>query len=167
MSPRPKKRVKRAPTPVYDFESESESELELGYEDEAATTGPSLPLLPASKGFLTLPPELISQVVSYFPEIGTEHILSSTRSLGSWKNLGSEEFLVRFEALRALSQLSRLSRLIFLPLLWERFEVCLLPSPKPKPADQRVESWYHYLAQSMEKRCAGLLDSPYLWPYIK
>ncbi|KDN47367.1 hypothetical protein RSAG8_03507, partial [Rhizoctonia solani AG-8 WAC10335] len=92
MSPRPKKRVKRSPTPTY--ESESESESQFGSEGEVTTSGAFLPILPASKGFLALPPELISQIVSYLPEIQNEHILSSTRYLGSWNNSGSDEFLV-------------------------------------------------------------------------
>ncbi|EUC61992.1 hypothetical protein RSOL_411830 [Rhizoctonia solani AG-3 Rhs1AP] len=164
MSPRPKKRVRLSSSPIY--ESESESELEVGSGDKVAPSA-FLGILPASKGLLALPLELISLIVSHFPEIETEHILSSTRYLGSWESSGSEEFLVRFNTLRALSRLSRLSRLIFLPFQWERFEVCLFPKPNPESAEQRLESWYQYLGQSMERRCEGLLDSPHLWPYIK
>ncbi|CAE6434430.1 unnamed protein product [Rhizoctonia solani] len=81
----------------------------------------------------------------------------STHYIGSGSN--PEDLLLRFNALRALSQLSRLSRSIFLPLLWERFQVCLTP----KPGWQ----WHSYIGHAMQRKSIGLLESKHLWSYVK
>ncbi|KAL5641661.1 hypothetical protein ACGC1H_001961 [Rhizoctonia solani] len=114
-------------------------------------------LQPTTKGLLGLPAELLSHIVSHFSEIRDQHLLISTHYIGS--GLNTEDLLLRFNALRALSQLSRLSRSIFSPLLWERFQICLTP----KPGWQ----WHSYIGHAMERKSKGLLESKHLWPYVK
>ncbi|CAE6381150.1 unnamed protein product, partial [Rhizoctonia solani] len=94
----------------------------------------------ASRGFLALPNELVSQILSYYPEIKTIHILMNPTFIGNWKD--AENYFVRFDVLRSLSQLCRLARDIYLPLLWERF-------------------------QTMGRKSKGMLRNKHLWPYVK
>ncbi|KAH7345420.1 hypothetical protein B0J17DRAFT_702824 [Rhizoctonia solani] len=47
--------------------------------------------------------------------------------INNWKD--PQDYFERFSVLRALSQICRLSRKMYLPLLWERFQVCLVTNP--------------------------------------
>ncbi|KAH7345417.1 hypothetical protein B0J17DRAFT_639808 [Rhizoctonia solani] len=142
--------------------SGSDSELTSSSRDYSPTSGSrslqSIPILPATKGFLALPPELIYQVLSHFKEIRTEHILGCTNYIN---DSIPEDLSARFKALRALSQLSRLSRSIFLPLLWKRFQICLACD-----SDWRWE-WQNSIGKAMERKCKGLLESEHIWSYVK
>ncbi|CAE6476607.1 unnamed protein product [Rhizoctonia solani] len=164
MPPSPRKRFRRSPTPVFESESEfgSDSELTSSSRDHSPASRSrslqSIPILPATKGFLALPPELTYQILSHFKEIRTEHILGCTNYIN---DSIPEDLSARFKALRALSQLSRLSRSIFLPLLWERFQVCLACD-----SDWRWE-WHNSIGKAMERKCKGLLESGYIWSYVK
>ncbi|CEL53462.1 hypothetical protein RSOLAG1IB_11394 [Rhizoctonia solani AG-1 IB] len=167
MSSGSRKRPRTSTTPNYEFEPELEldflSDPEPKSNEEVATSHPSFPISQIPRGFLALPPELMYQVISYFPEIGAEHILAGSHRLGNWagSSCNGLDLLVRFDVLRALSQLSRSMRLRFLPLLWERFQVCLPPQSNPK------EKWFYYIGPALERKSKGLLESRHLWPYIK
>lgn len=154
MPPKSKKRVKRA---IPNADSERETEPVTTTALDSRTHPNDLPINLERKGFLALPNELISQILSYFPEIKMEHILMNPTSVGSIKN--APNFFVRFEALRALSQLCRSSRQIFLPLLWERFQVCLTTNTGGQ--------WYRNLGKAMQRRSKGMLKSQHLWPYVR
>ncbi|KAG8690150.1 hypothetical protein FRC11_013513 [Ceratobasidium sp. 423] len=137
-----------APTPV------SGSEIR----DAATTNHASISRTRApSRGFLALPTELVFIILSNFPEIRTVHVLMNTPYIGYWKD--ADNYYERFDALRALSQLCRLAREIFLPLLWERFQACLNPSPEGK--------WYYNIAKVLERKSNGMLQSQHLWPHVK
>ncbi|KAF8761803.1 hypothetical protein RHS01_01214 [Rhizoctonia solani] len=111
----------------------------------------------ASRGFLALPNELVSQILSYYPEIKTIHILMNPTFIGNWKD--AENYFVRFDVLRSLSQLCRLARDIYLPLLWERFQVCLTTNVEGQ--------WFRSIGQTMERKSKGMLRNKHLWPYVK
>ncbi|CAE6398930.1 unnamed protein product [Rhizoctonia solani] len=147
MPPKPTKRAKKLSTPV------SNSEIE-----DAPVVNGNLPsTINSSRGFLALPNELISQIISYFPEIKTAHILMNPTFIGNWEN--PENYFERFNVLRALSQLCRLSRIIYLPLLWERFQVCLATDPDGQ--------WFRSIGLAIERKSKGMLESPHLWPYVR
>ncbi|CAE6421440.1 unnamed protein product [Rhizoctonia solani] len=149
MPPKSKKRVKKALTPVPDSNSEIENSP-----TENRISPPSTGVAP--RGFLALPNELVSLILSYFPEIKPEHILMNPTFIGNWKN--ADNYSVRFDVLRALSQICRLAREIYLPLLWERFQVCLTNTEV---------SWYRSIGLAMERKSEGMLKSKHLWPYVK
>ncbi|KAH7345408.1 hypothetical protein B0J17DRAFT_639775 [Rhizoctonia solani] len=156
------RRVTRASSSISESEYEPELESKPYPEGELVSTSSGTSKTPTprqvvSKGFLALPVELLSHITSYFAEIRDEHLLMSTHYIGSGSN--PEDLLLRFNALRTLSQLSHLSRSIFLPLLWERFQVCLTP----KPGWQ----WHSYIGHAMQRKSIGLLESKHLWPYVK
>ncbi|CCO34711.1 hypothetical protein BN14_08818 [Rhizoctonia solani AG-1 IB] len=102
------------------------------------------------KGFLALPDELVHMIFLYYTEIRIEDILVNSTSL-------PQHFLDRFSALRNLSQLCQLSREIYLPLLWERVQICIATGG----------AWYREHGKNMMRKCKGLLKSSYLWPYVR
>jgi hypothetical protein len=67
---------------------------------------------------ITLPSELLLEIVSYFPNISIIDILDNPPTL-------SVEYRERFASLRALSQTCKeLRAALCLPLAWERLEAC-------------------------------------------
>ncbi|KAH7345412.1 hypothetical protein B0J17DRAFT_608601 [Rhizoctonia solani] len=102
------------------------------------------------KGFLTFPPELVYMIFSYYAEIRIEDILVNPIFLPG-------HFLDRFKVLRSLSQLCQLSRKIYLPLLYERLQICITTKP----------AWYREHGNNLIRKCNGLLKSQHLWPYIR
>ncbi|QRW18726.1 hypothetical protein RhiXN_00132 [Rhizoctonia solani] len=111
MPPKRTKRVKIAPASVSESGFKNLPVLDHTFASSTTT---------ASQGFLAIPNELVSQILSYYPEIKTIHILMNPTFIGNWKD--AENYFVRFDVLRSLSQLCRLARDIYLPLLWERFQ---------------------------------------------
>lgn len=69
-------------------------------------------------GLPALPTELLLEIVSHFPVIPIP--LFRTKPY-------SAEYLARTQALRALSQMCMSLRRVFLPLVWQRIEVCASP----------------------------------------
>ncbi|CAE6415824.1 unnamed protein product [Rhizoctonia solani] len=139
MPPRTSKRVKDSCT--VDNESDSHD----------TTSTPALtPETLGRKGFFALPSDIIYLIFFNYSEIRIEDILVNPTSLPG-------HFLDRFKALRNLSQLCQLSRKMYLPLLWERVQVCIATKG----------AWYREHGNNLVRKCNGLLESQYLWPYIR
>jgi hypothetical protein len=148
MPSKSKKRVKITPISTSEHETD----------DLVIASGTLAPFTNTpARGFLALPNELVSQILSYYPEIKTAHILANPTFIGSWKD--PENYFLRFDVLRSLSQLCRLARDIYLPLLWERFQVCLTANVEGQ--------WFRNIGQAMERKSKGMLKSKHLWPYVK
>ncbi|KDN38679.1 hypothetical protein RSAG8_09354, partial [Rhizoctonia solani AG-8 WAC10335] len=142
MAPRSNKRAKTTPgsRPVDD-----------GSHSDGGFHAPTLtPETLGRKGFLALPDELIYLIFSYYTEIRVEDILINPTYLPG-------HFLDRFKALKNLSQLCRLSRKTYLPLLWERVQICVVTKG----------AWYREHGNNLIRKCNGLLKSQYLWPYVR
>ncbi|KAF8679434.1 hypothetical protein RHS04_04813 [Rhizoctonia solani] len=148
MPPKRTKRVKIAPASVSESGFKNLPVLDHTFASSTTT---------ASQGFLAIPNELVSQILSYYPEIKTIHILMNPTFIGNWKD--AENYFVRFDVLRSLSQLCRLARDIYLPLLWERFQVCLTTNVEGQ--------WFRSIGQTMERKSKGMLRNKHLWPYVK
>ncbi|KAF8679868.1 hypothetical protein RHS04_04806 [Rhizoctonia solani] len=122
-----------------------------GPNNDFASRSPTLtPETLGRKGFLAFPDELVYLIFSYYTEIKIEDILVNSTSLPN-------HFLDRFKALRNLSQLCQLSRKMYLPLLWERVQICVATGG----------AWYREHGKNMERKSEGLLKSPHLWPYVR
>ena len=106
------------------------------------------------RGLLTLPVELTTEILDYFPAIGpyTEVHNSDPVLL--------EIYLVRIDILRALSQVSIDYRRFFLPLLWESLDVCF------KMRNSMTSAFYKYVGDALIRKCDGLSANPNLASYI-
>ncbi|KAG8694030.1 hypothetical protein FRC08_008744 [Ceratobasidium sp. 394] len=107
------------------------------------------------EGFPSLPPELLYKIADYFPKIHVTDILMYPVRVGNYE--GAPDYKSRFVALRSLSQTCRGLREFYLPLLWERFAVCFRSSPYV-PAGA---------IDPMARKSKGMLESEYLWPYVR
>lgn len=103
---------------------------------------------------LSLPPEIIDEIMKFYPEIfvGAPKISNNEPVLSS-------EYLQRTRALRSLSQVSRAYRNTFLPLLWETINICC--------CKQDERSFYKTLGETMIRYTSGLEKSPALKPFIR
>lgn len=132
----------------------------------------------AQKGLLSLPTELIAKVLASFKTIGNFTSLPELTAEGSYgsdvKGEGASEnllagepvlgreYLERPDALRALSQTCVAYREVFLPLLFERLEVCVNTRP-----GNPTKAFYKHIGDGLERKCSGLAGRPDLWEMVR
>ncbi|PPQ99541.1 hypothetical protein CVT24_005331 [Panaeolus cyanescens] len=106
------------------------------------------------KAMLSLPPELVNEILKCYPEIviGAEKVSDHIPVLGM-------QYLERTRVLRSLSQVCRAYRNAFLPLLWETIHICC--------CSEQEKSFYKKLGDTMIRYAAGLEASPALKPFIR
>jgi hypothetical protein len=111
------------------------------------------------RGLLSLPVELTTEILDYFPAIGPYTDV--------FKDLGleiPEFYLARVDLLRALSQVCVDYRRVFLPLLWDSLNLCFAMRTKkprwPCGSDKNV-------GEALVRNCDGLSDNPNLASYIE
>ena len=116
------------------------------------------------RGLLSLPVELTTEILDYFPTIGLY-----TAAYFREYNLNPvlpEVFLVRLGVLRALSQVCIDYRRRFLPLLWDSLNL-YLPMRKTDITGWPNSSFYYdHVAQALVGKCDGLLANPNLASYV-
>lgn len=108
------------------------------------------------KGFPVIPIELTTEILAYFPKIER-----STRLIYGDEPVLGWEYLERKDILRALSQTCIAYRSIFLPLLWESFDVCCQSRSMDRPA------FYRHAGETLQRKSEGLLNNPHLASYIR
>lgn len=137
----------------------------------------------AQKGLLSLPVELINKVLANFRSIGNFTSLPELNSEGSYgpepgdpKDAASgasddplagepvlgREYLERPDVLRALSQTCVAYRTAFLPLLFERLEVCVTTRP-----GNPTKAFYRHIGDGLERKCSGLVGRPDLSEMVR
>ncbi|KAG6886856.1 hypothetical protein C0992_001978 [Termitomyces sp. T32_za158] len=136
--------------------------------ENAPQPPPKPPLPPDTNTGLVfeLPNEIWLEILSYFCSVRIPTLKISHAPLLSSLTLE------RTHALRALSQTCRAFRTLFLPELWERFEVCATPRQIENPmltnysgSNRQTNdfylsgAWYKYIAEALEKRSNGLMQS--------
>ena len=131
--PRPSKRTKRSEHTTQPFSS-----------TQAASQN--------NEGIVTLPSELLLEIVSYFPNISIVDILDNPRTL-------PVDYRERFAVLRALSQTCRELRSVCLPLAWERLEAC---TNARTPAQ-----FFKEVGTALKRKCVSLMSSEHLLPYVR
>ena len=105
------------------------------------------------RGLLSLPVELRTEILDYFPALGPYTAVYLEPVL-------PEFFLVRIDLIRALSQVCIDYRRVFLPLLWDSLNVCFtLRSDTPR-------AFYKYVGEALVRNCDGLSANPNLASYI-
>ncbi|KAJ3538052.1 hypothetical protein NMY22_g5327 [Coprinellus aureogranulatus] len=133
----------------------------------------------ARQGILRLPPELIANVLSNYKSIGNftsipdrsekeeaRRQLQAPAAPGPIDLLSDEPvlpraYLDRPDALRALSQTCVAYRQVFLPLLFERLEVCVTTRP-----GNPMRAFYKHIGEGLERKCSGLAKRPDLWEMV-
>ena len=108
------------------------------------------------RGLLSLPVEVSTEILDYFPSIGPYTTVNNVY------NLLPEIYLVRIDMLRALSQVSIDYRRVFLPLLWESLNVCFMREDGPGS----MGAFYKHVGEALVRKCDGLLANPSLSSYI-
>ena len=108
------------------------------------------------RGLLSLPVELSTEILDYFPAI------KSYTAFNHYEHLLPEIYLVRIDMLRALSQVCIDYRRVFLPLLWESLNVCFMRKDSP----QSKRAFYKHVGEALVRKCDGLLANPDLASYI-
>jgi hypothetical protein len=105
-----------------------------------------------TSAFLSLASELLLEILSYFPPVPKRAwIRESDAYLSSL-------YCERPNVLRALSQTCRAARKFFLPLLWERLEVCTA---------RLVRAWHLQVSATLEARSIGLAQRQDLSAYVR
>ncbi len=90
-----------------------------------------------------LPPELFDEIVAYFPTLPLDWYYDT--SMGVPEN----KYMERADTLRALSQTSRAMRMVTLPRLWARLDICFVPT-------RARGTWYKYVMQNLKRKADGL-----------
>lgn len=137
----PKKRAKKNATPAKKKDAGTVVEVSNSIIPVNADIAPHLPV------------ELWLEIVSYYPIVKAPNYVSHH---GSSRGL-SEDYLDRPKALRALSQTNRALRNLFLPVLWERLEVCA----------GKYEAWYKVFGELLEQKSIGLAANTELAAYVR
>ena len=110
------------------------------------------------RGLLSLPVELSTEILDYFPAIGPYTVVQPQ----SDDPILSEIFLVRIDMLRALSQVSVDYRRVFLPILWESLNACFMR----EDSSESTSAFYKHVGEAMIRKFDGLLANPNLASYI-
>ena len=147
MLPNPKKRKTT---------SKSVSSLPVHTQKNLVEWGENADASNLERGLLSLPVELTTEVLDYFPVIGPYNAVSYINYLLP------EIYLVRIDMLRALSQVCIDYRRVFLPLLWESLNVCFMREDSP----DSKRAFYKHVGKALVRKCDGLLANPNLASYI-
>jgi len=108
------------------------------------------------RGLLPLPVELTTEILDYFPTIGPYTAVYNDPA----KTVLPENFLVRIDILRALSQVCIDYRRVFLPLLWESLNICFTTRK------DNLDPAYRNVGKALLRKCNGLSANPNLASYI-
>ena len=109
------------------------------------------------RGLLSLPVELTTEILDYFPSIGPH------TELHFYDHVLPEFYLVRQDILRALSQVCIDYRRVFLPLLWDSLDVCFeLRRDNPGWSN----AFYWRVGEALVRKCDGISANPNLASYI-
>jgi hypothetical protein len=147
MLPNPKKRKTT---------SKGVSSLPEQTQDELVEWGENADASNLERGLLSLPVELTTEILDYFPAIGPYTEVYENIIL-------SEIYLVRVDLLRALSQVCIDYRRVFLPLLWESLNLCF----EMRTTNLRWKNGYdNHVGEAIVRNCDGLSDNPNLASYI-
>lgn len=119
---------------------------------ESSSSAVIRPISQERKGLVTVPSEILLEIVSHFPEISLEHILDCLQTL-------PVEYRERFAALRALSQTCKELRSVVLPLAWDHLEACTTAG--------HPSQFFKDVGNSLERKCKGLLASKHLLPHVR
>ncbi|KIM73045.1 hypothetical protein PILCRDRAFT_93223 [Piloderma croceum F 1598] len=103
--------------------------------------------------FTDLPSELLLDIVSRIP---TMSIVDDLFSNPGYLPLAYRE---RSASLRALSQTCKTLRKLCLPLAWETLEACTTTGSR--------NMFFKEVGESLERKCNGLMQSEYLFPYVR
>ena len=106
------------------------------------------------RGLVSLPVELSTKILDYFPAIRPYTAVSNHH------HLLSDIYLVRIDILRALSQVCIDYRRVFLPLLWESLNLCFLRGDTP------TGGFHKPFCEALVRKCDGLSANPNLASYI-
>ena len=147
MLPNPKKRKTT---------TKSVSSLPVHTQKNLVEWGENVDASNLERGLLSLPVELTTEVLDYFPVIGPYNAVSYI------DYLLPEIYLVRIDMLRALSQVCIDYRRVFLPLLWESLNVCFMREDSP----DSKRAFYKHVGKALVRKCDGLLANPNLASYI-
>jgi hypothetical protein len=127
------------------------------------------------RGLMRLPPELIAKVLENYRSIGNFTMVPTPTEIEEAKanappnsddtekevDLLADEpvlkrvYLERPDTLRALSQTCVAYRRVFLPLLFERLEVCVTTRP-----GNPTKAFYRHISETMQRKCSGLAERP-------
>jgi hypothetical protein len=112
------------------------------------------------RGLMSLPVELTTEILDYFPTIGPYTAVYSYND----NPILPEFYLVRVDILRALSQVCIDYRRIFLPLLWESLNPCFKKRrDSSKPSSN---AFYEQVGDALIRNCDALTVNPNLASYI-
>ena len=109
------------------------------------------------RGLLSLPVELTTEILDYFPAIGPY------TSATYYYHVLPELYLARIDILRALSQLCIDYRRVFLPLLWDSLNVCFTIR---RNSPVWSGAFYQHVGEALVRKCHGLSANPNLASYI-
>jgi hypothetical protein len=145
MSPNPKKRKTTGSKRATSLPVHAQKNLdEWGEKADASNL---------ERGLLSLPFELLTEILDYFPAIGPYKFITYSSYRYRCQYCLPNIYLVRINMLRALSQVCIDYRRVFLPLLWESFNICFIRKDE-------------YFGDALVRKCDSLLASPNLASYI-
>ncbi|KAF5330541.1 hypothetical protein D9619_005233 [Psilocybe cf. subviscida] len=115
---------------------------------------------PARARVLDLPLELWTETLTYLRQIPSPMTSVDFMILAYPRNYNiPAEFLERTDVLRALSQTCRRLRNVFLPLVWQQLDTCVMRSPSG--------SWFHTFGQSIIRKSIFVQQNPELGAFVR
>lgn len=133
-------------------------------------------LLNVDRGFCRLPSELIPEILSYFLSVEVDTVIQGARSKRKGKRSSSGSgfpgFLSpghaeRSDILRCLAGTCRAWRILLLPFLWDRLDVCFSSRAWSSPGVDTLDPVYKFIATATIQKCNGLIQSSHLTPLIR
>ncbi|KAF7798096.1 hypothetical protein EIP86_009311 [Pleurotus ostreatoroseus] len=91
----------------------------------------------------SLPPELFDEIISYFPTVPLNWYHDTAVGLPDSK------YAERAKTLRALAATCRGMRVVALPRLWARLDICFVPATAQA-------SWYKYVMHNLKRKAEGV-----------
>jgi hypothetical protein len=139
------------------------------------------------KGLAKLPPEMMPEIISWYHSVEDDSTLVNNNQSRDPLVQGTDSnskkktkhrspgcipliFSERTNVLRALSATCRTYRIIFLPFLWDRLDICFAPRTWANDDDVNAEAMepvYREVSESMIRKCNGILENPHLAPMIR
>ncbi|KAF5332274.1 hypothetical protein D9611_008045 [Ephemerocybe angulata] len=109
------------------------------------------------KGLLSMPPEIVFEVLSHLSPVTNATMVVPLRDL--WGPTLEKAYLERPDTLRALSQTCVAYRRRILPLVWGQLDACV-STREEVDVDRSEWKWFQHVGLALFRKCTWLIHHP-------